>query len=82
MSVKEMIKNEIDKLPEGLLTEVYDFIQFLERILSSLLCKFSQRLYSQRFSWFLIKLQFSQVLILLCLKELPLPPSPPLYHVL
>jgi len=30
MSVKEMIKNEIDKLPESLLHEVLDFIQFLE----------------------------------------------------
>lgn len=30
MSVKEMIKNEIDKLPENLLNKVFDFIQFLE----------------------------------------------------
>ncbi|MBI4839059.1 MAG: DUF2281 domain-containing protein [Nitrospirae bacterium] len=30
MSVKEIIKNEIDKLPENLLAEVFDFIQFLE----------------------------------------------------
>jgi hypothetical protein len=30
MSVKDMIKNEIDKLPENLLNEVFDFIQFLE----------------------------------------------------
>ncbi|MBM2834762.1 MAG: hypothetical protein HW406_1923 [Candidatus Brocadiaceae bacterium] len=30
MSVKEMIKKEIDKLPENLLSEVFDFIQFLE----------------------------------------------------
>jgi len=30
MSVKEIIKNEIDKLPENLLHEVFDFIQFLE----------------------------------------------------
>ena len=30
MSVKEMIKNEIEKLPENLLYEVLDFIQFLE----------------------------------------------------
>ncbi len=30
MSVKEMIKKEIDKLPEDLLPEVIDFIQFLE----------------------------------------------------
>ncbi len=30
MSVKEMIKNEIEKLPENVLHEVFDFIQFLE----------------------------------------------------
>lgn len=31
MSIKEMLKKEIDKLPENLLTEVFDFVQFLER---------------------------------------------------
>jgi hypothetical protein len=30
MLVKEIIKNEIDKLPENLLSEVLDFIRFLE----------------------------------------------------
>ena len=30
MSVREMIKHEIEKLPENLLQEVLDFIQFLE----------------------------------------------------
>ncbi|MBI3398165.1 MAG: DUF2281 domain-containing protein [Deltaproteobacteria bacterium] len=30
MTVKEMIKTEIEKLPENLLAEVFDFIQFLE----------------------------------------------------
>ena len=30
MSVKDLIKNEIEKLPENLLEEVFDFIQFLE----------------------------------------------------
>ena len=30
MTVKEMIKTEIEKLPESLLAEVFDFIQFLE----------------------------------------------------
>ncbi len=30
MSVKELIKSEIEKLPENLLEEVFDFIQFLE----------------------------------------------------
>jgi hypothetical protein len=28
---KESIKKEIDKLPEDILAEVFDFIQFLER---------------------------------------------------
>jgi hypothetical protein len=28
---KELIKKEIDKLPEDILAEVLDFIQFLER---------------------------------------------------
>jgi hypothetical protein len=28
---KELIKKEIDKLSEDILTEVFDFIQFLER---------------------------------------------------
>jgi hypothetical protein len=30
MSIKEIIKGEIETLPESILTEVYDFIQFLE----------------------------------------------------
>ncbi len=30
MSLKEKIKEEIESLPEGILAEVYDFIQFLE----------------------------------------------------
>ena len=30
MSLKELIKNEIDKLPESLLLEVFNFIQFIE----------------------------------------------------
>lgn len=30
MSVKEMIKGEIDRLPDNLAEEVYDFILFLE----------------------------------------------------
>jgi hypothetical protein len=30
MSVKDLIKNEIEKLPENLLEEVFDFIRFLE----------------------------------------------------
>ena len=30
MFAKEMIKKEVDKLPESLAAEVYDFIMFLE----------------------------------------------------
>ncbi|MCK9418618.1 MAG: toxin-antitoxin system, antitoxin component, Xre family protein [Nitrospirae bacterium] len=30
MTVKDMIKNEVDRLPENILVEVYDFILFLE----------------------------------------------------
>lgn len=30
MTVKEMIKKEIEKLPENMLVEVYDFVRFLE----------------------------------------------------
>lgn len=30
MFVKEMIKKEVDRLPESLAAEVYDFIMFLE----------------------------------------------------
>lgn len=45
MSVKEIIKNEIDKLPENLLQEVFDFIQFLEtKREKAILVKASQEL--------------------------------------
>ncbi len=45
MSVKEIIKNEIDKLPENLLQEVLDFIQFLEsKRERTLLAKASQEM--------------------------------------
>ncbi|MDO8281027.1 MAG: toxin-antitoxin system, antitoxin component, Xre family protein [Thermodesulfovibrionia bacterium] len=30
MSVKDMIKKEVDNLPENLAAEVYDFMMFLE----------------------------------------------------
>ncbi|MBF0487566.1 MAG: toxin-antitoxin system, antitoxin component, Xre family protein [Nitrospirae bacterium] len=30
MSAKDTIKSEIDKLPENLLAEVFDYIQFIE----------------------------------------------------
>jgi DNA helicase-2/ATP-dependent DNA helicase PcrA len=38
-----------------------DFLQAIDEVLSSLLCKFLQGLYSQWLSWFLIKPQPSQV---------------------
>jgi len=45
MSVKELIKSEIEKLPENLLEEVFDFIQFLEiRKKKTLLVKAAQEL--------------------------------------
>ena len=45
MSVKDLIKYEIDKLPENLLHEVFDFIQFLEaKREKTLLVKASQEL--------------------------------------
>ena len=45
MSVKDMIKKELEKLPESILTEVFDFIQFLElKREKSILAKASQEL--------------------------------------
>lgn len=45
MSVKEEIKKEIDKLPENILTEVFDFIKFVENKKErQLLVKASQEL--------------------------------------
>jgi len=45
MSVKEAIKKELDKLPEDILTEVFDFIQFLEsKQDKTLLIRASQKL--------------------------------------
>jgi hypothetical protein len=45
MSVKEAIKKEIDNLPEDILTEVFDFIRFLEsKKDKTLLTKASQKL--------------------------------------
>ena len=50
MSVKEMIKKEIDKLPENLLIEVFDFIRFLEtKKEGELLTKASQKLSAASF---------------------------------
>lgn len=45
MSVKDLIKNEIEKLPENLLEEVFDFIRFLEiKREKNLLTRASQKL--------------------------------------
>jgi hypothetical protein len=45
MSVKDMIKDEIEKLPDNLLSEVLDFIKFVEaKKERTLLAKASQKL--------------------------------------
>ena len=45
-----MIKKELEKLPEGILTEVFDFIQFLElKREKNILAKASQDLSSASF---------------------------------
>ena len=45
MTVKEMIKKEIDKLPENMLIEIYDFVRFLEaKQERELLTKTSQKM--------------------------------------
>ena len=50
MLVKELIKKEIDKLPEDILAEVFDFIQFLEsKRERNLLVRSSQELSAQSF---------------------------------
>ncbi len=50
MSVKEIIKNELEKLPENILLEVLDFIQFLEiKREKSLLVKAAQDLSAASF---------------------------------
>jgi len=47
---KELIKKEIDKLPEDVLAEVFDFIQFLEsKRERDLLIKSSQELSAASF---------------------------------
>jgi DNA replication initiation complex subunit (GINS family) len=47
---KELIKKEIDKLPEDILAEVFNFIQFLENKRErDLLVKSSQRLSTTSF---------------------------------
>jgi hypothetical protein len=50
MLVKELIKKEIDKLPEDILAEVFDFIQFLEsKRERNLLVRSSQELSTKSF---------------------------------
>lgn len=51
MTVKDMIKKEIDTLPENILVEVYDFVRFLEiRKDRELLQKVSQALSEKYFN--------------------------------
>ena len=50
MSVRELIKNEIDKIPEDILPEILDFIQFLElKKEKSILAKACQNLSEKSF---------------------------------
>ncbi len=50
MLVKELIKKEIEKLPEDILAEVFDFIQFLENKRErNLLVRSSQELSAKSF---------------------------------
>lgn len=50
MTVKEVIKREIDKLPENILVEVYNFIRFLESKRDhGLIVKASQKLSEKSF---------------------------------
>ncbi|MBI4378411.1 MAG: toxin-antitoxin system, antitoxin component, Xre family protein [Nitrospinae bacterium] len=50
MTVKEMIKTEIEKLPESILAEIFDFIQFLEiKREKNLIVKASQELSTASF---------------------------------
>ncbi|MBS3906054.1 MAG: DUF2281 domain-containing protein [Syntrophaceae bacterium] len=50
MIIKELIKKEIEKLPEDILAEVFDFIQFLEsKKRRDLLAKSSQELSNPTF---------------------------------
>lgn len=50
LAIKEMIVNEIDRLPENYLIEVFDFIKFLEvKRERSILVKASQQLSTTSF---------------------------------
>lgn len=51
MTVKDLIKSEIEKLPESLLEEIFDFIQFLEKKRDkALLVKASQEISGTAFA--------------------------------
>jgi propanediol dehydratase small subunit len=51
MTVKEMIINEITKLPEDMLPEIYDFVRFLEiRRDRETLVRASQKLSEESFA--------------------------------
>jgi hypothetical protein len=50
MSVRDLIKNEIDRIPEDILLEILDFIQFLElKKEKSILAKSCQNLSEKSF---------------------------------
>jgi Protein of unknown function (DUF2281) len=50
MSVKDIIKKEVDRLPENMLAEVLDFIQFLElKKEKNIVVKASQKLSERSF---------------------------------
>lgn len=50
MSVKDLIKKEVDRLPENALAEVLDFIQFLElKAEKDIFVKASQKLSERSF---------------------------------
>ena len=50
MSVKDIIKKEVDRLPENILAEVLDFIQFLElKKEKDIVVKASQKLSERSF---------------------------------
>jgi hypothetical protein len=50
MTVKDMIEKELEKLPENLLPEVFDFIQFLEvKKEGGLIAKVSQEISTTSF---------------------------------
>ena len=49
MSIKELVKKEIEYLPENLIEEVYDFILFVEKRRQMNLAKTAQELSIQSF---------------------------------